>query len=221
MDFVGVGLFSLGCILFLVGVNWGGRQYDWNSAPVISTLVIGAALLVALGFYEVYVDLPYPMLPPKFFRNVRGFTVLLVVCFVGGMLYYSMNVLWPRESGLLFVPIDKPIIAGVYANMISFGTITAGLIVIFFSYKVGHERWQQMGFMVCTFRMLHNEGLSATSLTVRQVIQTALIGSLASIGVNDKAQAIATIIILAASITPPQLLSFAMISMGIENQVDM
>jgi hypothetical protein len=44
---------------------------------------------------------------------------------------------------------------------------------------------------------------------------------LASIGVNDRAQAIATIIVLAATITPPQLLSFAMISMGIENQVDM
>ena len=116
---------------------------------MISTLVIGAVLLVVLGFYEVYVDLEYPMLPTKFFRNIRGFTMLLVVCFVGGMLYYSMNVLWPRESGLLFVPQDKPIIAGVYANMVSFGTITAGLIVIFFCHRVGHERWQQVGFMVC------------------------------------------------------------------------
>lgn len=52
-------------------------------------------------------------------------------------------------------------------------------------------------------------------------MQTALIGSLASLGVNDRAQAIATIIVLAASVTPPQLLSFAMISMGIEHQVDM
>lgn len=200
MDFVGVSLFSAGCVLFLIGVNWGGRQYTWSSAPVVSTLVIGAVLLVILGFYEVYAPLPYPMLPTRFFKNVRGFTMLLVVCFVGGMLYYSMNVLWPRESSLLFVPLDKPIIAGVYANMVSFGTITAGLIVIFFSYKVGHERWQQVGFMV---------------------VQTALIGSLASIGVNDRAQAIATIVILAASITPPQLLSFVMISMGIDNQVDM
>ena len=148
MDFIGVSLFALGCVLFLIGVNWGGRQYEWSSAPVVSTLVIGAILLVILGFYEVYAPLPYPMLPPKFFKNVRGFTVLLVVCFVGGMLYYSMNVLWPRESGLLFVPTDKPIIAGVYANMVSFGTICAGLIVIFFSSKVGHERWQQVGFMV-------------------------------------------------------------------------
>jgi hypothetical protein len=62
----------------------GGRLYAWSSAPVISTIVLGAVLLVALGFYEVYAPLPYPMLPVKFFKNIRGFTVLLVVCFVGG-----------------------------------------------------------------------------------------------------------------------------------------
>ena len=56
--------------------------------------------------------------PTEVFKNIRGFTMLLVVCFVGGMLYYSMNVLWPRQSTLLFVPADRPIIAGVYANMV-------------------------------------------------------------------------------------------------------
>ena len=111
MDFVGVGLFSLGCILFLIGVNWGGRQYAWSSAPVLATLIIGTALLVALAFYEVFANLKYPMLPPKFFGNVRGFTMLLVVCFVGGMLYYSMNVLWPRESGLsLYRPTSQSLL---------------------------------------------------------------------------------------------------------------
>ena len=96
MDWVGFGLFSLGCILFLIGINWGGRQYDWSSAHVIATIVVGAVVLIVLGFYEVYVPLQYPMLPAKLFRNIRGFTVLLILCFVAGMLYYSMNVLWPR-----------------------------------------------------------------------------------------------------------------------------
>lgn len=118
LDFIGIALFSAGCIIFLIGVNWGGRQYNWSSAPVIATLVVGVVLLIVLGFYEADADLKYPMLPPKFFKNIRGFTVLLVVCFVGGMLYYSMNVLWPRQSTLLFVPADRPIIAGVYANMV-------------------------------------------------------------------------------------------------------
>ncbi|KAK3672214.1 hypothetical protein LTR78_007967 [Recurvomyces mirabilis] len=199
MDFLGVALFATGCICFLLGINWGGRQYAWSSAPVISTIVIGAVLLTALGLWEAYGNLSYPMLPGKLFRNVRGFTMILVVCFVGGMLYYSMNVLWPRQSGLLFVPAGKPIIAGVYANMVSFGTILAGLVVVFFCQKVGYERWQQVGFMC---------------------VQTALIGSLASIGLNDKIQAIVTIIILATTITPPQLLAFVMISMHIDDQVD-
>lgn len=85
------------------------------------------------------------------------------------------------------------------SSQVSFGTIIAGLFVAVFCHRIGHERWQQVGFMV---------------------VQTSLIGSLASIGINDRAQAIATIVVLAASITPPQLLSFAMISIGIENQVD-
>ena len=73
----------------------------------------------------------------------------VTVCFVGGMLYYSMNILWPRQSWLLFVPANQPIIAGVYANMVSFGTILAGLVVIFGCQRIGHERWQQVAFMVC------------------------------------------------------------------------
>ncbi|KAF2159259.1 hypothetical protein M409DRAFT_71149 [Zasmidium cellare ATCC 36951] len=199
MDFVGVVLFAAGCICFLLGINWGGRQYAWSSAPVVATIVIGAGLLVVLGLWEAYADLKYPMLPPKLFKEVRGFTMVLVICFVGGMLYYSMNVLWPRQSGLLFVPAGRPIIAGVYANMVSFGTIIAGPVVIFFCQKAGYERWQQVSFMAA---------------------QTALIGSLASVGVGDRVQAIVTIIILAITITPPQLLSFVMISMWIDDQVD-
>ncbi|OQO14882.1 hypothetical protein B0A48_00264 [Cryoendolithus antarcticus] len=167
MDFVRVLLFASGCISFLLGINWGGRKYAWSSAPVISTIVIGAVLLVSLGLWEAFANLKYPMLPPK--------------------------------SGLLFVPAGKPIIAGVYANMVSYGTILAGLVVVFFCQRVGHERWQQVGFMV---------------------VQTALIGSLASVGLDDRIQAVVTIIVLATTITPPQLLAFVMISMNIDDQVD-
>lgn len=53
------------------------------------------------------------------------------------------------------------------------------------------------------------------------VIQTALIGSLASVGMDDKVQAIVTIVILSSTVTPPQLLAFAMVSLGIPDQVDM
>ena len=45
-DIVGLILFTAGFFIFLMGLTWGGKVYTWKSAHVISTIVIGAALLV-------------------------------------------------------------------------------------------------------------------------------------------------------------------------------
>jgi len=47
------------------------------------------------------------------------------------------------------------------------------------------------------------------------VMETALIGSLATLGVDSRIQAIATVPFLSISISLPQLLAFAMISLGL------
>ncbi|KAK6193988.1 hypothetical protein LQW54_011917 [Pestalotiopsis sp. IQ-011] len=182
-----------------VGVNWGGRSYAWTSAAVLTPIVIGVVCAVVLGFWEAYANLKYPLLPPKMFKKIREFDMIMVVCFVGGMLYYSMNVLWPRESQLFFVGSDTPILQGVYAMIFSCGTFLGGFIVAFISSRVHREKWQLVFFMVA---------------------QTALIGSLASVGVADKAQAIVTIVLGAAMVTPPQLVSFTMLSLTLDDQND-
>ncbi|KAL2794843.1 fungal trichothecene efflux pump [Aspergillus keveii] len=199
LDYVGLLLFLAGCILLLLGLNWGGRNFPWKSVGVIVPIVLSVVLFVALGFWEVYAKLEYPILPPRLFRKWRDFTSLIAMTFVGGMLYYSMNILWPRQSALLYVPPGNSTLQGVYANMFSFGTILAGIFVLTIVPRLGHERWQLIGFLV---------------------VQTGMIGSMGSVGVDDKAQAIATIIIVAASVTPPQYLAFGMISLGLENQDD-
>lgn len=66
--------------------------------------------------------------------------------------------------------------------------------------RVNHERWQLVVFMC---------------------LQTALIGSLASVGIHDKAQAIVTIILGSATVTPPQLVTFTMLSLNLKDQNDM
>jgi MFS family permease len=71
LDYVGLFLFSAGCILFLLGVNYGGRQYPWASAYVIAPMIIGVLSLVALGFWEVYGNSKYPLMPPRLFRKWR------------------------------------------------------------------------------------------------------------------------------------------------------
>ena len=127
------------------------------------------------------------------------FTAFLVVCFVAGMLYYSMNVIWPRQSALLWVPADDIIIRGVYANMISFGTIIAGWYCIGIMPWIKHEKWQLVGMII---------------------VQTALIGSMASVGINDQAQAIAIVILVATVNLPPSPLSFGMVSLHLDDQTD-
>ncbi|KAL3430347.1 fungal trichothecene efflux pump [Aspergillus tetrazonus] len=199
LDYVGLFLFLAGCILLLLGLNWGGRNFPWKSVGVILPIILSGILFVVLGFWEVYGNQEYPILPPRLFIKWRDFTSIIAVTFVGGMLYYSMNVLWPRQSSLLYVPAGDSTLEGVYANMVSFGTILAGTMIITIVPKAGHERWQMIGFLV---------------------VQTAMIGSLGSVGVDDKAQAIATIIIVAATVTPPQFLAFGMISLALDSQAD-
>ncbi|ORY11291.1 hypothetical protein BCR34DRAFT_587956 [Clohesyomyces aquaticus] len=105
------------------------------------------------------------------------------------MLYHSMNVLWPRRSSLLFLNCGDTIIRGVYTNMVSFGTIIAGWYCVSPMPWIGHERWQ-LGFFITA--------------------QTAPIESMASIGLFDKSQAIATGIAVSACNLPPSPLSFGM-----------
>jgi hypothetical protein len=66
--------------------------------------------------------LKYPLFPPKLFKNLRGFVAVIVVCFVGGMLYYSMTTLWPQMSAQFFLPANKPIMRGLYSTIFSFGS---------------------------------------------------------------------------------------------------
>lgn len=51
IDHVGMCLFMLGLILLLLGLNWGGSSYPWNSARVIATIVVGFLTVIAFVFY--------------------------------------------------------------------------------------------------------------------------------------------------------------------------
>jgi hypothetical protein len=145
--------------------------------------------------------------------------VVLVVSFVSGMFYYSLPVLWPEETALLFVPADATILRGAYATITNLGTWgkpfnfcrvlvsetdlrlpVAGISLVLIFSRLNHERWQ---IVFCI------------------VIQIALTGSLASLGINGNAQAVATVFILSCFVNQPLFLSFSIISLALEDQADM
>lgn len=65
--------------------------------------------------------------------------------------------------------------------------------------RLRHEKWQLVGCII---------------------VQTALIGSLASVGLNDKAQAIGTVIAVSAVNLSSSPLSFGMVSLHLADQTD-
>jgi EmrB/QacA subfamily drug resistance transporter len=75
LDYAGALLLGVGTSALLLGLVWGGREYPWGSAPVVSALAAALVLLVAFGVVERRV--PEPILPFELLR--RGTVAASVV----------------------------------------------------------------------------------------------------------------------------------------------
>lgn len=64
LDFGGSILSVAGIVMVLIGINWGGQDYPWNSAQVISFIVVGGVILIFCGVYEKWI-VKEPMFPAR------------------------------------------------------------------------------------------------------------------------------------------------------------
>lgn len=84
IDYLGFLLYTAGLTILLIGLTWAGSvDHPWDSASVIAPIVTGTVVLVACFIYDFTIP-KQPFFPLALFREVRGFTVLLVVVFVAG-----------------------------------------------------------------------------------------------------------------------------------------
>lgn len=54
LDWIGIFLWVSGCVLFIIGLSWGGTTYPWKSAEVLCTLLIGVATIAAFFTYGMF-----------------------------------------------------------------------------------------------------------------------------------------------------------------------
>ncbi|KAJ9420629.1 fungal trichothecene efflux pump [Fusarium oxysporum] len=101
LDWIGMSLFTIGCVLFLVGLSWGGTTYPWKSAEVLCTLVTGIMTLAGFFVYEAYFCSVKPLIPSSVFKNT-GFVAVVTCATVASMVYYSLTVLWPTIISALY-----------------------------------------------------------------------------------------------------------------------
>ncbi|CAK7242006.1 MAG: hypothetical protein STHCBS139747_003480 [Sporothrix thermara] len=102
-DYLGVVLVTLGLLLFLMGISWGGTLHPWRSAAVIVTIVLGALVLAAFVLWETYGRPREPMMPVHVFRR-RGWNVTILLWALGAATYYANAILWPGMVAVLYGP---------------------------------------------------------------------------------------------------------------------
>lgn len=100
-DYIGTLMITLGLLLFLMGISWGGVLYPWKSGHVIGSIVAGALLIIGFCFYEAYMPLKEPLLPMYLFKNT-GWVVIVILWSLGAAVYYALAIVWPSMAAALY-----------------------------------------------------------------------------------------------------------------------
>lgn len=140
IDYIGCLLYAGGLTTFLVGISWAGSpSHPWRSASTIAPIIIGFLVLV-LGFVYDFTLAKDPFFPWPLMRRLREFTVLLVLVFVAGMVFYSMTALLPQ--GTLFMFTNDPFQIGIVALPSGISETLFGAFATLFMGHIGHLKAQ-------------------------------------------------------------------------------
>ncbi|GAA3373922.1 MDR family MFS transporter [Streptomyces sannanensis] len=112
IDYLGAALLTVGIIAIVLVTTWGGTEYAWGSAVVLSMITLGVAALI--GFVFVETRAADPIMPLHIFRS-RNFTLMSVIGFLTGFSMFGSMVFLPlyqqsvqgasaTNSGLLLLP---------------------------------------------------------------------------------------------------------------------
>jgi hypothetical protein len=195
-DWLGLFLFIAGCTLFIVGVSWGGTLHPWVSGATLGPIIVGLLTLLGLGFYEAYAPIKEPLFPPRLFRAMRQFTVPMLVMAIGGMQYYSNATLWNRLSQLLYA--GDEVSKGLYGEVLPLGSVIGGIVVAF-SKKIGHQRWQVLAAIA---------------------LQTACVGALSTATLDNPVKSIILTFFVSLCTSINLLNGMVLVGFGIVHQED-
>ncbi|MFE3192476.1 MDR family MFS transporter [Nocardia sp. NPDC059240] len=124
-DYLGVVLMSSATTLLILVTDWGGKQYAWGSAVIVS--MIAALVLVVAAFIAVEARAEEPMLPLWLFRN-RTFVLTSAIGLVVGLVMFAALGFLPTYlqmatgataavSGLLLIPMMIGMMATLITSM--------------------------------------------------------------------------------------------------------
>ncbi|KAK3356668.1 major facilitator superfamily protein [Lasiosphaeria hispida] len=109
LDYIGITLLTISCILIMYATTYAGTRYAWSSAPVLGPLISGLLLLLLFALYETVPA--SPVVPPRLFAN-RTSAAAFAITFL-----HSILCLWTVYIFALYfqaVQLASATRAGVY-----------------------------------------------------------------------------------------------------------
>jgi hypothetical protein len=133
-------LYVAGLVVLLVGLSWAGDPgHPWNSASVIAPIVLGVLVFLCCFAYDwTFARTSDAFAPIQLFVRFREYTVLLIVVFVAGMVFYSMSALLPQATFYVFT--NDPIQIGITTLPNGFGQLLGSTIMTSLLHKTKHPK---------------------------------------------------------------------------------
>src|SRR6266568_4148518 len=139
IDYLGAAVLAVGATAIVLVTTWGGSQYAWGSAPIMSLIVV--AVVAVAAFIWVESKAVEPILPMHVFRN-RNFTLASSMSFLLGLMMLGATTT-SLVAGQITVRTGRykalPIIGGA---------VMAVAMLLLSSLGVGTSRWTSMAFFV-------------------------------------------------------------------------
>ncbi|SPO02135.1 related to putative multidrug transporter [Cephalotrichum gorgonifer] len=140
-DVVGGLLFVAGSTSFLFGVSSGGISYDWDSWQTLVSMIVGAGLMAACGFWEVMFAERFgvePLIDCGIFSNWTIMSSFLQTILHGAILWTIIYILSLYYQG---VKLYTPIISAVAGLPETLTVAPAAVVVGVAATWTGHYRW--------------------------------------------------------------------------------
>ncbi len=92
LDIPGLMALMLCVVPLMLGLSWGGVQYEWSSVHVMASLTIGVCM--GMIFILIEARAKEPIIPLKLFRN-RTVTLILIISFLAGFGMFGGTIFLP------------------------------------------------------------------------------------------------------------------------------
>ncbi|MFC7371902.1 MFS transporter [Fictibacillus iocasae] len=199
VDYMGTLLLISSTVMLLLGLEWGGKDYDWNSVPIIG-LFAGAAISIAL-FVWVELRAEEPVLPLSIFKDRMVLGTSVVVFCQGAIMFsaitylpiLSVAVIGNENSNSVLTPMMFPIMVGAIlggflCTKIRFRTIMAvsmgtGIVVAYLLGTITHktDQWAVTMIMVALGLIVLGPLMSVSQNAVAQSVDARYIGIASSV----------------------------------------